>query len=107
MIHVKNEEEFLTKQIIKEDQVSFIYFHTPMCGTCMLARQFLELIEKIEKVPSIYEADINYFKLIAKEWEIKSVPSFVAFKGEKVIEKLYAFESVTKVYEFMKRHHSF
>lgn len=102
MIRLEKEEHLLTN-FMNKDKVSFIYFYTPMCGTCHLAKRFLQIVEKMDNVPTIYEADINYFKVIAKEWEIESVPCFIAFRESKVVDKMYAFESVTKVYEFIQQ----
>ena len=103
MILVRDEIQFIN-EVLSEDELTFIYFYAPMCGTCHLAKQFLEIIEKMEAIPTIYEADANYFKRLTKEWEITSVPSFVVTRGDKQLETLYAFESVTKLYEFIKRH---
>ncbi|ADU30187.1 thioredoxin family protein [Evansella cellulosilytica] len=89
--------------LINEKRGVFIYLYTPLCGTCKLARRFLSIIEDSEQVPPIYEADINFFKEKRQQWEVKSVPALLHLDNNNVIGKLYAFQSVTNVYEFVKR----
>lgn len=103
MILVRDEEKFIM-EVLNRDELTFIFFYTPMCGTCHLAKRFLKIVEKMDGIPSIYEVDANYFRRLTNEWEITSVPSFVVTKGDKQIETLYAFESVTKVYEYIRSH---
>ncbi|UTR09676.1 thioredoxin family protein [Evansella sp. LMS18] len=73
-----------------------------MCGTCQLAKQLLQVLEQTEGVPGIMEIDINYFKEEAAKWEITSVPCLLYIENSELREKLYAFESVTKLYRFAK-----
>lgn len=91
----------MERKVFSEES-TLIFFYTPMCGTCNLARQFINILEKLESPPKIYEADINFFngETVAK-WQIESVPCLAIIKDGNIIDKLYAFESVTKIYEFI------
>ncbi|MDG5787542.1 thioredoxin family protein [Evansella sp. AB-P1] len=95
-------EEELEHLLLKKSQSCLVFFHTPMCGTCQLARSFLNVIEKVEGVPEIYELDLNYFVTKAVEWEIESVPCLVHITVTNKTRKLYAFESVTNIFQFIK-----
>ncbi|SDY88972.1 Thioredoxin [Evansella caseinilytica] len=78
-----------------------LYFYTPLCGTCDLAAEFLAVIEKMEHLPAVVGLDVNYFKQEAAAWKIESVPCLAYYADGNVIDKLYAFESVTNVYAFI------
>ena len=87
---------------MKHQENLIIFVFTPACGTCKLARNFLSVFENMEDVPEMYELDINYFRGEAENWEIKSVPCLMYFKKSKLMNKMYALESVTKIYQFIK-----
>ncbi|MDQ0255243.1 thiol-disulfide isomerase/thioredoxin [Evansella vedderi] len=78
-----------------------LYFYTPMCGTCKMAKGFLEILENIEQTPPIYKLDINLFKEYGELWKIKSVPCLIYYEKKMPLNKLYAFESITNTYEFI------
>ncbi|MCD8510688.1 MAG: thioredoxin family protein [Bacillus sp. (in: Bacteria)] len=101
-----NSEEELLRILEKFDTTLFIYFYTPMCGTCKLAGNFMTIVEKMDGVPPFYEINLNLYKELSEKWFITSVPCLVAFKQNKVMDKLYAFQSVTHVYEFIQRNES-
>ncbi|MFA9556200.1 thioredoxin family protein [Evansella sp. AB-rgal1] len=100
MIKIKSEEQFDNLQKGNDEPI-ILFMTTPMCGTCQLARNFLLVLEKVDNVPPIYEVDVNYFKSYANSWEIESVPCLLYILGNS-ITKLYAFESVTKIYQFIQ-----
>ncbi|MCR6110708.1 thioredoxin family protein [Bacillus sp. A301a_S52] len=89
---------------LNTENITWIYLYTPLCGTCQLARTFIELAEKAYGKSFIYELDLNYFKNGAHLWEIESVPCLVQVVEGKPIKKLYAFESVSTVFEFISTH---
>ncbi|GEL09236.1 thioredoxin family protein [Salisediminibacterium halotolerans] len=79
-----------------------VYFYTPLCGTCDLARQFIEMAETAaaDKV-EVYEMDINLMKQLVSDYKIESVPCLVRFEGGEAVSRIQAFESVTNVYNFL------
>ncbi|WP_088035614.1 thioredoxin family protein [Evansella clarkii] len=92
----------LSKIIEDSREPLLVYAFTPMCGTCRLAKQLLVVLEQTEGVPAIIEIDINYFKEEAAKWEITSVPCLLYIENSELRDKVYAFESVTKLYSFAK-----
>ncbi|WP_096188685.1 thioredoxin family protein [Evansella halocellulosilytica] len=99
-MEIINDEKELSSMIKCDSR--FIYFFTPMCGTCKLAHHFLTIVERLEMIPTIYTVDLNYVKSFADKWQIKSVPCLVYVHNGEVINKLYRFESVTNVYQFIE-----
>lgn len=79
-----------------------VYFYTPACGTCAIAKSYLNIIKEIPEMPYVAEKDINLVPEAAEKWKIESVPCLILLKNDDMIDKLYAFESVTKVYNFLR-----
>lgn len=93
-------------ELIKESEVrglqeAILFLHTPLCGTCKMAGQFLQIVEQIPDVPEILALDLNLAPNMAKEWKIESVPCLLIIKDSNVTDKMYAFKSVTDVASFV------
>ncbi len=90
--------ELELKNLIKQGNV-LVYFYTPMCGTCELANQFLTLVEPLFDNVTIYKCNLSYFTNLSIRYEIQSVPCAILFRNGTVLNKIYAFQSVTNIYE--------
>ncbi|WP_026689538.1 thioredoxin family protein [Alteribacter aurantiacus] len=98
---VCDHEEDLRKKIAHNKVI--VYFHTPMCGTCGIAEHFLTLTEPlIRGIAPVYKSNISFFPEFAKTFEIKSVPCALFIDQGKEVKKVYAFESVTNMYEHIQ-----
>ncbi|MFT9598789.1 thioredoxin family protein [Mesobacillus sp.] len=87
---------------LEEKRTGYLYFYTPMCGTCQVASKMLTVIEQLlPDVPS-GKADLNYLPEMAEHFEINSVPCLIVLKKGEVQEKIYAFQSVPYLYEKLK-----
>lgn len=95
-----NSREQLIRQL-ESHRTSWVFLYAPMCGTCDLARSFISMVEKIKEEEFVNEMDLNLCKNEAYEWQIQSVPCLVKFSNSQVEQKLYAFESVSTVFEFI------
>ncbi|MGG3888087.1 thioredoxin family protein [Metabacillus fastidiosus] len=90
--------------VINEDENMFLYLHTPLCGTCQLAKRMLTVIDELMPSLNIYEINLNYFPAEAKDWEIESVPCLLVFEKGILKEKIYAFQSVGYLHEKLKQY---
>ncbi|GAM14346.1 thioredoxin family protein [Mesobacillus selenatarsenatis] len=90
-------ETFLEKK-----QTGYLYFYTPMCGTCQVASKMLTVIEQLLPDVSSGKADLNYLPELAERFEIESVPCLILLKKGEEQEKVYAFQSVPYLYEKLK-----
>lgn len=97
MIEMNSEEELF------EVNTGFIYFYTPMCGTCKLAHEFLRITEHVDQCPEILKMDLNFANHAAVKWQIESVPCLVSIHNGQIQEKLYAFKSVPDVTTFISQ----
>lgn len=87
---------------LEEKRTGYLYFYTPMCGTCQVASKMLTVIEQLLPVVPSGKADLNYLPEMAERFEIHSVPCLIVLKKGEVQEKIYAFQSVPYLYEKLK-----
>lgn len=80
-----------------------LYFYTPLCGTCQVAGKMLDIVEKIVPEFEFSKADLNYMPEIAAQYSIESVPCLLIFQNGECKEKIYAFQSVTNLYDVLKQ----
>ncbi|MCD5325187.1 MULTISPECIES: thioredoxin family protein [Pontibacillus] len=83
-----------------ENDVDFLFIHSPFCGTCHLARKMLETVEAIKEVP-LSELNAAVHPDFMWEYQIESVPCLLILRKGTTLEKLYAFHSVPYLYEKM------
>ncbi|MBT2643310.1 thioredoxin family protein [Bacillus sp. ISL-41] len=87
---------------LEEKRTGYLYFYTPMCGTCQVAGKMLTVIDQLlPEIPS-GKADLNYLPEMAERFEIESVPCLILLNKGEVLEKIYAFQSVPYLYEKLK-----
>ncbi|QKS71142.1 thioredoxin family protein [Paenalkalicoccus suaedae] len=89
-------------ELYKDEGECVLFLTTPLCGTCMVARKFLTIVDHMESMPPIGEVDINYIPELAQEWEVTSVPCLLVIKNGRPTKRLYAFQSVATVVEFLQ-----
>ncbi|PYZ94560.1 thiol reductase thioredoxin [Salipaludibacillus keqinensis] len=98
MKKIDSREQLLNK-LNTEPQI-WVYFYAPMCGTCEIARSFIKMVEQVRENEFVHEVDLNFLKNEAFQWEVQSVPCLIYFERGEPQKKLYAFESVSTVFEF-------
>jgi len=79
-----------------------LFFHTPLCGTCQLAEKMLSLIEAIPDFlgsTPIYTCRVQEWQEVVQKWKIHSVPALVFLSNGQVQHIIYAFQSVSYLYE--------
>lgn len=79
------------------------YLYTPMCGTCQVASRMMEVTEQVVKNMPIGKANLNYMEQLAFDYEIESVPCLLIAEHGKIVEKVYAFQSVPNLFEKLDR----
>lgn len=103
---IELDEEELLKQLARQSKAgkkpAFVYFYTPLCGTCKLARRMLEVVDVALNHLQIYTCNINLMPKQAQIWKITSVPALLVFYGTDVDNQLYRFQSVEHLYAFLK-----
>ncbi|WP_349408405.1 thioredoxin family protein [Pseudalkalibacillus sp. SCS-8] len=85
-----------------------VFFYTPLCGTCKLAKKMLEVaLEAGEGSDSreVLACNLNQMPAIARDWEITSVPCVVFIDEGRFIDKVYSIRSVDHIYSKIKEFH--
>ena len=99
---MNNMEEWTEGQLdekLNKDERTVIFFHTPLCGTCQLAKKMLTVAEAVIPELTIGMSNLNYMPAKASLLEIESVPCLIEFENGEMKQKLYAFHSVEHVLE--------
>ncbi|HEX6923438.1 MAG TPA: thioredoxin family protein [Bacillales bacterium] len=81
-----------------------IFFHTPLCGTCTEARKMLNIaLEAVSAEIPAYACDLNFSPGLAERWKIESVPCLLLFTDGTITERVYAFRSVSDLYQLLQK----
>lgn len=94
------EEDF--KQVVDQGDTFSLYLYTPLCGTCQVASRMLSITLELFPEVKAGKMNMNYVQSLAEEYEIESVPCLLLFKEGKLINKIYAFQSVPYLYGLLK-----
>jgi thioredoxin-like negative regulator of GroEL len=85
------------------DGPTLVYFYTPFCGTCAAAKKMLNLaLEASEIECPAFSCDLNFAPHLAEKWEIQSVPCLIWFCDGEAKKKVYAFHSVSFLFDWFK-----
>jgi thioredoxin-like negative regulator of GroEL len=83
----------------------FIYFETPLCGTCKMGKRMLEIavqsLETDKREFFIYECNINEFPALARTYGITSVPCLTVLRRGVSVKQVYAMHSAAHLYELL------
>lgn len=81
-----------------------LYIYTPFCGTCHVARQFLEHIENTLQRQIFYEINAMYEADFMQEFKVESVPCLLIYQNGEIKEKIYTFYSIQNIYSNLLEH---
>ncbi|MFW5435632.1 thioredoxin family protein [Paenibacillus apiarius] len=87
-----------------------LYVHSPLCGTCRLAERMLHIVEQTCLQVTIASVPIQYVPELVRAYQIESVPCLLVWSRENVDagkepSKIYAFHSVSYLYEVVQTHY--
>ncbi|MFD0670255.1 thioredoxin family protein [Cohnella sp. GCM10027633] len=80
-----------------------VFVHTPLCGTCALARRMLGIVGEMRPDYRLYAANLNAMPGIAQVHRIESVPCLLVKNSNGEWSKQYRFPSVTDIVERLDR----
>lgn len=89
---------------LQEDRLSeyggkyIVFFHTPLCGTCKVARRMLGIVQAtMDEIP-IYSYNANQAGAIVQNWKIQSVPALAYVENGQLVDVQFAFRGVDELY---------
>lgn len=89
-------------EALQSNNKAAFYLYTPMCGTCAVASKMMDII--IELLPNLQvgKANINFLGSLPFDYQVESVPCLLIADKGKVVNKIYAFQSVPYLYDMLK-----
>ncbi len=87
------------KQLRNDRSQLIVLVYTNMCGTCKNAILMLNIVSKTLNTFSYYQINANLHQKIIEDYQITGIPCFLVFKNGQLIEKFYAFHSVTFLFQ--------
>ncbi|WP_282935432.1 thioredoxin family protein [Paenibacillus sp. RC67] len=91
-------EEWSEKQIqqwcAESDDSLFVYFYTPICGTCKVTEKMLQVIVAMEKDLPLVKCNVNFCPELAQSWKLESVPCIVSIEQRQLTRKRYRMQAV-------------
>ena len=78
-----------------------IFGYTPMCGTCKISEQMLDIANEILQLP-IVKVDLNFHPKMSEQYKIMSVPVLLLMNKDREMKRIYAFQSVPYLLENLK-----
>lgn len=91
----------ITAELLEEKNDYLLFIHTPFCGTCHVARSFLEKIEKTHQQDIFYEMNASLYPEFMQKYKVESVPCLFIMKENEVKEKVYTFYSISNIYHYV------
>ncbi|KAB8131778.1 thioredoxin family protein [Gracilibacillus oryzae] len=86
---------------ILNGEKAIIFIYTPFCATCQLAEKMIHIIEQENQSRVIYQMNASFYPDFMADNKIESVPALVFWDGARVQDKIYAMESVTKLFNII------
>lgn len=87
------------EEAVQEQTYAALYLFTPLCGTCLVAGKMVDVTEKLFPQVAFIKADLNYIPAIADKYSVESVPCMLLFHKARLVNKIYAFQSVPYLHE--------
>lgn len=85
-------------QLLNYGDRYIIFFHTPFCGTCKLARKMLDIVDATIKGVPLYSYNANFAGHILRSWKIQSVPALAYVEDGELRDVQFAFQDVNELY---------
>lgn len=94
----------ITGEDVKQLDDCFIFIYSRFCGTCHVARSFLDKIENTHQQEVFYEMNASLSPDFLQRFKIESVPCLLIMKDGIVKEKVYTFYSVWNIYHYLYKY---
>lgn len=93
--------ENISEEKLAELDEYLLYIYTPFCGTCHVAKSFLDKIEATHQQSIFYEMNASLHPGFMQRYEIESVPCLLIKEQNEIKEKVYTFHSVANIYHYI------
>lgn len=94
----------ITETELAELDDFLLYIYTPFCGTCHIAKAFLDKIEATHGETIFYEMNASLYPDFMQGYQVESVPCLLIKEAGEIKEKVYTFHSVANMYHYVYRY---
>ncbi|MGI6782184.1 MAG: thioredoxin [Acholeplasmataceae bacterium] len=76
-------------------------FFATWCGPCQMIMPVLDQIAEEDKAVSIYKVDIDKYRELAIEHQVRGVPTLILFKDGQVVDRASGYRPKAKIVEWI------
>lgn len=89
-------------EIIQNKEIALIDFYASWCGHCKMLSVVLEQIAKENPQLFIGKVNIDFEKVIAKEYDVWTMPTLIVFKKGKEVKRHLGYLAKERILELIK-----
>lgn len=97
-------EKPLRKLISESSNPVPVFFYTPTCGNCKMARRILDAILHSQPDITVVSCNLNLIPRLAIEWQIERNPALLMVGQNGVVKRRYDFFPGEDLAEWMANH---
>ena len=87
----------ITDEILRTRDHFLLFIQTPFCGTCQLARTFLNQIENTLNRDFFYDMNGSLYPDFLQKNKIRSVPCLLMYVNGHIEKEIYVFHSTANI----------
>ena len=90
------------EEVLEAEGIVLVDFHATWCGPCqMLVPEFDKAADRMKGEVKFISIDIAQDDELAREYQIKSIPSLLVFRNGKVIDKQIGYMKSEEIIEWL------
>lgn len=103
MTKITNKDSFST-DVLSEQKLVLVDFWAEWCGPCkQIAPRLEEIAEKYSENLSVCKVDVDQNRDLAIEYNVRSIPSLMVFKGGEQVDGLVGAVSIEELEDLVTR----
>ena len=97
-------KENFTSEVLGSDKLVLVDFWAEWCGPCkQIAPRLEELAEKYSENLNVCKVDVDANRDLALEYNVRSIPSLMIFKGGEMVDSLIGAVSLEELEDLVTR----
>lgn len=84
-------EDNFSEEVILSDRPVIVDFYADWCGPCKMVSPILEEIAYQQNDIKIAKLDVDAHPMLARQFDVMSIPTIIAFKGGKEYKRRIGF----------------
>lgn len=95
--------ETFTKDVINSKKPVVVYFWAEWCNPCKQMSPLYEDYGKTQDVAEMYKLDVDANQVIAQQYNVMSIPTFLLFKNGQVVAQNVGSMAMDKLKKFTEQ----